>query len=267
MKIDLSGKIALITGSTKGIGYATAEAMASSGAHVIIHGRKDETVKAAAAKLAASQPDAKISTAYGDLGTSEGTKGLVSQLAAIGDVDILVNNAAIFEPKEFFDIPDEDWMDIFETNVLSGVRLSRALMPKMLEKNWGRIIFISSESALNIPKEMVHYGMSKTAQLSVSRGIAEYTKGTNVTVNSVLPGPTRSDGVLGFIDQIAEQSGQSSDDIIGGFIDAMRPTSLIARFADPAEVAAMVTFIASPLASATNGAALRVDGGVVKHVA
>src|ERR1700681_1574755 len=264
MKIDLSGKTALVTGSTSGIGHAIARGLAAAGADVAVNGRTPAKVDAAAAAIAKAAPGAKVRGIAADVSTVAGCKTLV---AALPEVDILINNAGIFEPKGFFDIPDEDWSRFFEVNVMSGVRLARAYMPGMLKRNWGRIVFISSESALNIPKEMIHYGMTKTAQLAVSRGLAEMTRGTAVTVNSVLPGPTMSEGVEAFVKDLARQQGLSEQEMEREFIAKHRPSSLIARLASVDEVANMVVFICSPQASATTGAALRVDGGVVRSIA
>lgn len=263
MKIDLSGKTALVTGSTAGIGFAIAHGLAEAGARVFLNGRKDATVQAAIAKMRQALPGAQVDGVAGDLSTADGCAAVTKALPA---VDILVNNAGIFEPKDFFDIPDEDWSRFFETNVMSGVRLSRAYMQGMLGRNWGRIVFISSESAVHIPKEMIHYGFSKTAQLAVSRGLAELTGGTGVTVNSVLPGPTRSDGVEGFLQSMAAQAGKTADEMAAGFVKEHRPTSLTQRFASVEEVANMVVYVCSPQASATNGAALRVEGGIVRTI-
>lgn len=263
MIIDLSGKTALVTGSTEGIGRAIAKELAASGADVILNGRKQEKVDAAVAKLAAEIGGGKVRGVAADVGTAEGCAALV---AGSGRVDILINNAGIFAPKPFLEIPDSDWTHFFEVNVMSGVRLSRALLPGMLERNWGRIVFISSESAVQIPPEMVHYGMTKTAQLAISRGLAEMTAGTGVTVNTVLPGPTRSEGVEEFLAAMAKQEGKSVDVAAAEFVKTHRPTSLIQRFATVDEVANMVVYAASPLAAATNGAVLRVDGGVVRSI-
>ncbi len=262
MKIDLSGKTALVTGSTAGIGYAIARGLAGSGASVVINGRGQDKVGAAVKKLEAS--GAKARGIAADVSTAAGCKALV---AALPEVDILINNAGIFEPKDFFDIPDEDWSRFFEVNVMSGVRLSRAYMKGMLKRNWGRIVFISSESGLNIPVEMVHYGMSKTAQLSVARGLAQLTGGTGVTVNSVLPGPTMSEGVETFVKDLARQNGQSVDEAAANFVKQHRPSSLLQRFASVDEIANMVVYVASKEASATNGAALRAEGGIVNTIA
>ncbi|MDI9846589.1 SDR family oxidoreductase [Rhodoblastus sp. 17X3] len=264
MNIDLTGKRAVVTGSTSGIGFAIAQGLAVSGARVILNGRKDDGVRAAVAKLLQSTPGADVSGVTADLATAE---GVAKFLAEVGDADILVNNLGIFEPKPFLDIADADWLRFFETNVMSGVRMSRAFLPRMLAKNWGRIVFISSESALNIPPEMVHYGMTKTAQLAISRGLAEMTAGSGVTVNSVLPGPTRSEGVADFFAKMAADEGISQPEMEARFIAEHRPSSLLRRLASVEEVANMVVYVCSPEASATNGAALRVDGGVVKSIA
>src|ERR1700687_202270 len=263
MKIDLKGKTALVTGSTSGIGHATAKGLADSGADVVINGRNQDKVDAAVAAIAKAVPGARVRGVAADVSSAAGCKTLV---AALGEVDILINNAGIFEPKEFFDIPDEDWSRFFEVNVMSGVRLSRAYLPGMLKRNWGRIVFISSESALNIPKEMIHYGMSKTAQLAVSRGLAEMTRGTAVTVNSVLPGPTMSEGVETFVKDLATKNGQSVDEAASQFIKQFRPTSLLQRFASVEEIANMVVYVSSKESSATNGAALRAEGGIVQTI-
>jgi len=264
MKIDLSGAAALVTGSTSGIGHAIAKGLAAAGANVVVNGRTEARVEAAVAKLADSVPGARIRGVAADVSTAAGCQALI---AAAPEVDILVNNAGIFEPKDFIDIPDEDWVRFFEVNVLSGVRLARAYLPGMLKRNWGRIIFISSESALNIPKEMIHYGTTKTAQLAVSRGLAEMTRGTDVTVNSVLPGPTMSEGVETFVKDLARQSGQSVEQAASQFVRQFRPTSLLQRFASVEEIANMVVYVASRQASATNGAALRAEGGIVQTIA
>jgi len=264
MKIDLEGKTALVTGSTAGIGQAIARGLASAGAAVVINGRTQGKVDAAVAAIANAAPGAKVRGVAADVSTAAGCKSLV---AAPPEVDILINNAGIFEPKEFFDIPDDGWSRFFEVNVMSGVRLSRAYMPGMLKRNWGRIVFISSESALNIPKEMIHYGMTKTAQLSVSRGLAEMTRGTAVTVNSVLPGPTMSEGVEAFVKELAKQNGQSVEEAASVFVKQHRPTSLLQRFATLEEIANMVVYVSSKEASVTNGAALRAEGGIIQTIA
>jgi NAD(P)-dependent dehydrogenase (short-subunit alcohol dehydrogenase family) len=264
MNIDLSGKTALVTGSTAGIGHAIAKGLASAGATVVINGRTQGKVDAAVASIAKAVPGAKVRGVAADVSTVVGCKTLVMVLP---DVDILINNAGIFEPKGFFDISDEDWSRFYEVNVMSGVRLSRAYMPGMLKRNWGRIVFISSESALNIPAEMIHYGMTKTAQLAVARGLAEMTRGTAVTVNSVLPGPTMSEGVEAFVTDLAKQNGQSVDEAASQFIKRFRPTSLLQRFASVEEIANMVVYVCSKEASATNGAALRAEGGIIQTIA
>ena len=264
MNIDLSGKTALVTGSTAGIGYAIAKGLAASGANVVLNGRSQAKVDAAVAKLAEAVVGAKVRGIAADVSTAAGCKALV---AALPEVDILINNAGIFEPKDFFEIPDEDWARIFEVNVMSGVRLSRAYMQGMLKRNWGRIVFISSESGLNIPKEMIHYGVTKTAQIALARGLAELTRGTAVTVNSVLPGPTLSEGVETFVKSLAKQNGQSEAEAAANFVKQHRPTSLLQRFASVDEIANMVVYVASKEASATNGAALRAEGGIVNSIA
>jgi NAD(P)-dependent dehydrogenase (short-subunit alcohol dehydrogenase family) len=264
MKIDLSGMSALVTGSTSGIGHAIAKGLAGAGANVVINGRTQAKVDTAVAAIAKAAPGSKVAGIAADVSTAAGCQTLAETLP---DVDILINNAGIFEPKGFFDIPDQDWSRFFEVNVMSGVRLSRAYLPGMLQRNWGRIVFVSSESALNIPKEMIHYGMTKTAQLAVARGLAEMTKGSAVTVNSVLPGPTMSEGVEAFVKDLARQNGQSVEEAASQFVKQFRPTSLLQRFASVEEIANMVVYVASKQASATNGAALRAEGGIVQTVA
>jgi NAD(P)-dependent dehydrogenase (short-subunit alcohol dehydrogenase family) len=264
MKIDLSGKTALVTGSTSGIGHAIARGLAAAGATVTINGRTPAKVDAAVAALAKAVPGAKIRGVAADVSMAVGCKTL---MIVVPEVDILINNAGIFEPKGFFETPDDDWSRFFEVNVMSGVRLARAYLPGMLKRNWGRIVFISSESALNIPKEMIHYGVSKTAQLAVSRGLAEMTRGTAVTVNSVLPGPTMSEGVEAFVKDLAKQNGQSVEEAASVFVKQFRPTSLLQRFASVEEIANMVVYVSSKEASATNGAALRAEGGIVQTIA
>jgi NAD(P)-dependent dehydrogenase (short-subunit alcohol dehydrogenase family) len=264
MNIDLKGKTALVTGSTSGIGHAIAKGLAVAGANVVVNGRTQGKVDAAVAAIANAAPGGKIAGVAADVSTAAGCQTLAETLP---DVDILINNAGIFEPKAFFDIPDDDWSRFFEVNVMSGVRLARAYMPGMLTRNWGRIVFISSESALNIPKEMIHYGTTKTAQLAVSRGLAKMTRGTAVTVNSVLPGPTMSEGVETFVKGLAKQNGQSVEEAATVFVRQFRPTSLLQRFATVEEIANMVVYISSKEASATNGAALRAEGGIVQTIA
>jgi NAD(P)-dependent dehydrogenase (short-subunit alcohol dehydrogenase family) len=260
MDLALKNKLALVSGSTAGIGFAIARTLAREGARVIVNGRTQAAVDEAVAVILRETGNEALGFA-GDLSQAAVAEVLAAQYP---NVEILVNNLGIFEPKAFEDIPDADWIRFFDINVLSGVRLSRLYLPAMKRANWGRIIFISSESAVQIPTEMIHYGMTKTAMLAVSRGLAESVAGTGITVNSVLPGPTRSRGVEDFVDTLANSSGQSFDEFETAFFDKVRPTSLIRRFATPDEVAAMVAYVASPLASATTGAALRVDGGVIK---
>lgn len=263
MDLQLKGKTAFVSGSTQGIGFAIARQLLQEGAGVIINGRTPQKVNDTVAKLSQQVPGASVLGIAADFSKADEVQRLVEQLPAI---DILVNNAGIFEPKPFTDITDEEWLRFFEVNVLSGIRLSRHALPKMLEKNWGRIIFISSESAINIPEEMIHYGTTKTAQLSVSRGLAELTRSTGVTVNTILPGPTRSEGVEEFIKQVAASKSITPQQAEVEFFQTIRPSSIIQRFTDVAEIANLVTFIASPLSSATNGAALRADGGVLKTI-
>lgn len=263
MDLKLTGKKALITGSTAGIGFAIAARFLAEGASVVLNGRSHESVGQAISNLKSNFPDRDISGVAADFSKVEEVNRLLME---VPEVDILINNAGIFEPKEFTEIPDEDWFRLFEINVMSGIRLSRHYFPKMIQKNWGRIIFISSESGVFIPEEMIHYGMTKTAQLAVSRGLAELTKGTAVTVNSILPGPTWSKGVGQFIEDLAKSDHKTSQEVEKDFFKNMRPTSLIQRFATVEEVADTVVYYSSPLASATNGAAIRVEGGLVKSI-
>lgn len=262
MDLQLKNRLALVSGSTAGIGHAIAHSLAAEGARVIVNGRQQAAVDAAVAAIEAAIEAATGNRPLGfagDLSQAEVAEALVRQHPGI---EILVNNLGIFEAKPFEDIPDADWQRFFDVNVLSGVRLARLVLPAMKAANWGRVIFISSESAVQIPAEMVHYGMTKTAQLAVSRGLAESLAGTGITVNSVLPGPTRSRGVNDFVEQVS--NGKSFAEFETEFFEKVRPTSLIKRFSTPEEVAALVTYVASPLASATTGAALRVDGGTTK---
>jgi NAD(P)-dependent dehydrogenase (short-subunit alcohol dehydrogenase family) len=255
MDLQLKGKLALVSGSTAGIGRAIAQALAAEGARVIVNGRSQKSVDDAVAAIPGALGFA------GDLSQADAAEALVKQHPGI---EILVNNLGIFEPKAFEDIPDEDWRRFFDVNVLSGVRLARLVLPAMRAANWGRIVFVSSESALQIPAEMVHYGMTKTAQIAVARGIAESVAGTGITVNSVLPGPTRSRGVGDFVEALAKEQGQTVAQFEKAFFETVRPTSLIKRFEEPEEIASLVAYLASPLSSGTTGAALRVDGGCAK---
>jgi NAD(P)-dependent dehydrogenase (short-subunit alcohol dehydrogenase family) len=264
MDLGLRSKRALVTGSTAGIGYATARALAREGASVVLNGRTAQRVDEAVAKLRKEAPDAEVRGIALDLATADGANQLFGQLR---DVDVLVNNLGIFEPKPFEQIPDEDWLRFFEVNVLSGIRLSRHYVAGMRARDWGRIVFVSSESGLQIPTEMIHYGMTKTAQLAVSRGLAETLAGTGVTVNSVLPGPTASEGVGDFVADLARQQKTDAASVEREFFKTARPSSLIQRFASPDEVAAMIAYVCSERASATTGAALRVDGGVLRSIA
>ena len=261
--LRLTDKIALITGSTAGIGFAIARALAIEGAHVYVNGRTQERVDAAVAAIRSEVKTIKVDGIVADFSNAAGAEAVIEKLPV---VNVLINNVGIFEPKPFAEIPDTDWYRFFEINVMSGVRLARHYLAGMLQQNWGRIVFISSESAVQIPPEMVHYGMTKTAQVAVARGIAESVAGTGVTVNSILPGPTESEGVGGFVEAMAKQQSKSKPAIEKEFFEHVRPSSLLKRFATVDEVAAMVTFVASELSSATNGAALRVDGGVVRAI-
>jgi NAD(P)-dependent dehydrogenase (short-subunit alcohol dehydrogenase family) len=263
MDLQLNGKTAFVSGSTAGIGLAIARELAMEGANVTVNGRSAERVQKAVENLQAARPKGDVTGIAADLGTAAGMDVLFQKLH---EVDILINNLGIFEPKEFSAITDADWLRFFEVNVLSGVRLSRHYLPGMLRRNWGRIIFMSSESAVQIPVEMIHYGMTKTAQLAIARGLAESVAGTGVTVNSVLPGPTKSEGVGGFVENMAKHRNVSVGQVEKEFFEKTRPSSLLRRFATVEEVAAMVTYVASPRSSATNGAALRVDGGVVRSI-
>lgn len=260
MDLGIKGKKALVTGSTKGIGFAIAKALLKEGAIVTINGRTQEAVDASVKELSKA---GDVNGIASDLSTAAGARATTDKLP---EVDILINNVGAYQPKAFAEISDEEWESTFQVNVMSGIRLSRFYLPKMLKQNWGRIIFISSESGVQIPAEMIHYGFSKTAQLAISRGMAETTKGTRVTVNSVLPGPTLSEGVSDFVAQMGEQKQMTNEQIEKEFFQTIRPTSLIQRFATSDEVASMVCYVSSELASATNGAALRVDGGVVRSI-
>lgn len=259
MDLKLEGRLALVSGSTKGIGLAIAAELAGEGCRVIVNGRSAQAVQAAIDRIRAAHPAAALEGVAADLATADGAAALVQRFP---DVDILVNNVGIYERKAFEDIPDDDWQRFFDVNVMSGVRLARAYLPGMKSRDWGRIVFISSESGIHIPAEMVHYGMTKTAQLSISRGLAETCAGTQVTVNAVLPGPTRSDGLVAALTR--RGSGRPMAEIEEQLMRVGRPTSLLRRLAEPEEVAHLVTYICSPLSSATNGAALRVEGGIVR---
>lgn len=261
MDLGIKGKVALITGSTTGIGFATAKVLAQEGVHVYINGRSKEKVKAAIDKL--KPIEGKLSAAPFDLSNKEGIDQLINVLP---DIDILVNNLGIYEVKPFLEISDEDWFRLLEINVMSGIRLSRHYFPLMKQKNWGRIVFISSESAVNIPVEMIHYGMTKTAQLAIARGLAEMTVNTGVTVNSVLPGPTYSEGVKKFVEEVAESRNITHHQVEADFFKTVRPSSLIQRFETSDEVGAFVAFICSTHAAAINGASLRVEGGVIRSI-
>jgi NAD(P)-dependent dehydrogenase (short-subunit alcohol dehydrogenase family) len=263
MNLGLEGKRALVSGSTAGIGWAIAAGLAAEGAEVVVNGRTQARVDAAVQAVKERHPSARVRGVAADLGTAEGCTRMVREEP---EVDVLVNNLGIFEPKPFVEIPDADWNRLWEVNVLSGVRLARSYLPGMMSRNWGRILFISSESALQIPVEMIHYGTTKTAQLAVARGLAETTRGTAVTVNSILAGPTRSEGVEEFVERLAVQQKVDRGQVEREFFATARPTSLLQRFASPEEVAALAVFVASKPASAVNGAALRVDGGVVRAI-
>ena len=263
MDLQLKNRKALVTGSTAGIGFAIASLLAEEGAAVVVSGRSQERVDAAVKKIRQSAKNAEIAGVAADLGTKQGVELLTNK---VGTVDILVNNLGIFEAKPFEEITDEGWLRFFEVNVLNGVRLSRFYLPQMLKKNWGRLVFTSSESGVNIPVEMIHYGVTKTAQIALARGLAETTAGTGVTVNSVLPGPTRSEGVEQFVEGLAKTQKTDAATVEKEFFRWVRPSSLLKRFATPEEVAAMVVYVCSARASATNGSALRVDGGVVRSI-
>lgn len=263
MKFDLKGRKAIVTGSTLGIGLATAKGLAAAGAEVVVNGRKQEACEKAVASIKKDVPNAQVTACVADLGTAEGCDALVSVHPAC---DILVNNVGIFSPKDFFETSDETWTQFFDVNVMSGVRLSRAYLPAMEKKGWGRVIFISSESAQNIPVDMIHYGFSKTAQLAVSRGLAKRMAGTGVTVNAVLPGPTLSEGVQAMFKEKMKETGKSLEEISEEFVRTQRPSSLIRRPASVEEVANMILYVASQEASATTGAALRVEGGILETI-
>lgn len=264
MDLGLQGKKALVTGSTAGIGFATAQALAREGAHVVVNGRTEARVRGAMDRIRETVDTAVVDGIAADLSNAEGCAAVIAHTA---QVDVLVNNMGIFEPRAFESISDADWLRFFEANVLSGVRLARHYLRAMRERNWGRVVFVSSESALQIPVEMIHYGMTKTAQLAIARGLAESLAGTGVTVNSVLPGPTASEGVGQFVAQLARAQGTDIATVERNFFAMARPSSIIRRFAAPDEVAAMIVYVCSAQASSTTGAALRVDGGVVRAIA
>jgi NAD(P)-dependent dehydrogenase (short-subunit alcohol dehydrogenase family) len=263
MDLQLTGRRALVTGSTGGIGFAAARQLAAEGAAVVVNGRTAARVDDAVRRVREAVPGADVQGIAANLGTADGCARMTT---AVPDVDVLVNNVGIFEPKPFEEIPDADWLRFFEVNVLSGVRLARHYLPGMRARDWGRIVFVSSESAVQIPVEMIHYGVTKTAQLAVARGLAETTVGSGVTVNTVLPGPTASEGVATFVGQMAEARGVDFATMEREFFASARPSSLLQRFATPDEAAAMIVYVCSARASATNGAALRVDGGVVRSI-
>jgi NAD(P)-dependent dehydrogenase (short-subunit alcohol dehydrogenase family) len=263
MNLELENKTALVTGSTAGIGFAIARSLAAEGVRVVVNGRTEARVSEAIASIRSSHPNAKLEPFVADLANAE---AVIDAAREFPSIDILINNLGVYEPKPFEQISDDDWQTIIETNFMSGVRLSRHYLPRMTAANWGRIIFISSESAVNIPVEMIHYGLTKTMQVALARGLAETTAGTAVTVNSVLAGPTRSEGVEKFLIDMAKTKNVTPSEIEKEFFRTTRPSSLLQRFATTDEVAALVTFVASPLSSATNGAALRVDGGVLRSI-
>jgi NAD(P)-dependent dehydrogenase (short-subunit alcohol dehydrogenase family) len=262
MDLDLSGKLALVTGSTRGIGLASAKGLAEMGAEVIVNGRERAAVDEAIAEIRKVAPKAKLQAAAFDLGGAEGCAAIVKRFP---EVDILVNNLGIYEPKPFFEIEDADWSKMFEVNVMSGVRMTRHYLKRMLEKNWGRVVFVSSESGIFVPKEMVHYGFSKAAQLFIARGAAEQTKGTSVTVNSVLPGPTWVEMAPTRLAARAKGMGTTVDDLVARTFSERRPASLLQRYARPEEIANLICYLCSKASSATNGASLRVDGGIVTN--
>ncbi|WP_375417600.1 SDR family NAD(P)-dependent oxidoreductase [uncultured Hymenobacter sp.] len=263
MDLQLNSKTAFISGSTQGIGFAIARLLLLEGATVIINGRTAERVADAVNRLTQEMPEAKVSGIAADFAHVAQVQALVD---ALPEIDILVNNVGLFELKEFADIQDEDWYRLFEVNVLSGIRLARVLLPKMLARNWGRVLFISSESAVHIPANMIHYGMTKTAMLSISRGLAELTKNTGVTVNSILGGPTYSEGVADAVQHLAGAQNRPVEEVKSNLMQALNPTSLLQRFLEPAELASLVAYLASPLSLATNGAALRADGGILTTI-
>jgi NAD(P)-dependent dehydrogenase (short-subunit alcohol dehydrogenase family) len=264
MKIDLCGKTAIVTGSTAGIGYAIAKGLAQSRASVVLNGRTEASVDRAVSRLKKEVTQANVRGIAADVSTAEGCEALVAEQPS---ADILVNNVGIYKLQDFFEIPDAEWTRFFDVNVMSGVRLSRAYLPGMMERHWGRVLFLSSESGLNIPADMIHYGFTKTAVLSISRGLAKRLAGTGVTVNAILPGPTLSDGLIALLQKEQKVSGLNMEETAAAFVMKHRPSSIIQRAATVEEVANLVVYVASPQASATTGAALRVDGGVVETIA
>lgn len=263
MHIDLSGTTAVVSGSTQGIGLAIVRGLAGAGSAVVLNGRSQATVERAVASVENDVPGASVRGVAADLATVEGAEQLLS---AVPSCDILVNNLGIFDPKPFLEIDDDEWLRFFQINVMSGIRLSRAYLPGMIDKGWGRVVFVSSESALQIPPEMVHYGMTKTAQLAISRGLAEFCAGTGVTVNSILPGPTASEGVSEFVWKMGAQEGQTQQEATDEFVRVHRPTQLLRRAATPDEVAAMAVYLCSRQASATTGSSVSVDGGTRRSI-
>jgi NAD(P)-dependent dehydrogenase (short-subunit alcohol dehydrogenase family) len=263
MDLGLKGKFAVVTGSTAGIGFAIAAELAKEGATVVVNGRTQARVSSALERIRKSVPDADIQGVAADLGNAAGIAAFIKQ---VPHADVLINNLGIFEPKPFLEIPDTDWLRFFEVNVLSGVRLTRQYLPAMLQKNWGRVIFISSESGQQIPAEMIHYGMTKTAQVAIARGIAESVAGTGVTVNSILVGPTASEGVETFVEALAKKQNVTKSEFEKQFFASVRPTSLLKRFETPEEIASVVAFVASTQAATIQGAAVRADGGVVRSI-
>lgn len=263
MRIDLTGKTAVVTGSAGGIGWAIAKGLAEAGADIVLNGPTQELVDGGLAKLAAAVPDVRVAGVVADLSTAEGAQTLV---AAAPTADVLVNNVGIYSQRDFFDVEDSEWQRMFDLNVMSGVRMSRAYLPGMIERNWGRVLFLSSEASIHIPIDMIHYATTKTAYLAISRGLAKRAAGTGVTVNAILPGPTLSEGLLALLQDEQARTGQSIEQVARAFVKRERPTSIIQRPATVEEVANLAVYIASPLASATTGAALRVDGGTVESI-
>lgn len=260
MDLQLTGTKVFVSGSTQGIGYAIAEMCLAEGATVIVNGRREQGVAAAVERLRAAVPHGTVSGIAADLADADQAESLLDEL---GEVDVLVNNVGTFDVARFTEFEDAEWARYFEVNVMSGVRLSRRLLPPMLDKGWGRIIFIGTESAVDVPADMIPYGATKAASLAVSNGLAKLTRGTGVTVNTVLGGPTYSDGVAGVVAQIAAAQAISPEELAARLV---RPTSLIQRFIEPREIASLVAYLASPLSSATNGATLRADGGVLTTI-